>query len=92
MCIVAPNIPEKPDLKLTGQRLQLSSLPPDIGIKALKALVHQQLPTLPPGRQKLLLQSGEKKVVMQDTLTLAHFCVEDGTEIHIGIKERGGRR
>lgn len=85
--VKVPTIPDTP-FPLNGQVLQISIKVSEI-VKALKEKVGEQLQGMAPNKQKLQLAPFG---VLNDNKTLAFYNLQEGVEIDLGLKERGGRK
>ena len=94
--IQVANVPDKPELGLLGQRLDLNDIDLKWTVSQLKSKLTELMQgKLPPGRQKLtspVTSNVPKGMVMKDSLSLAYYNIRPGDIITLALKERGGRR
>jgi splicing factor 3A subunit 1 len=86
LCVQCPSQPDKPDLRLHGQRLTVTLNLTDM-VSALKSAIHEQT-NLVSSKQKLQLDG----IFIKDNNTLAFYNVTDGCPVTLALKERGGRK
>lgn len=84
--IMCPAMPEKAEWKLTGQTIELT-LPLTDSVAAVKAKIHE-LTNMPPGKQKI----NSDGLFLKDSNSLAYYNVSPTSNIHLQLKERGGRK
>eukprot|EP00761_Pharyngomonas_kirbyi_P000565 gb/GECH01000565.1/.p1 GENE.gb/GECH01000565.1/~~gb/GECH01000565.1/.p1 ORF type:complete len:742 (+),score=281.04 gb/GECH01000565.1/:1-2226(+) len=85
--VVFPNVSEKKDWKLDGRIADITLNPKDT-ISVLKDRVFEES-NLPQKKQKLNVSS---LGFLKDRFTAAYYNLESGTEVFLGVKERGGRK
>ncbi|XP_013393875.1 splicing factor 3A subunit 1-like [Lingula anatina] len=81
-----PNVPDKPEWKLTGQYLTFS-FPLTDSVSVIKAKLQEEL-GMPTGKQKLQYEG----IFIKDSNTLAYYNFMKGATVTLQLKERGGRK
>ncbi|XP_065840413.1 splicing factor 3A subunit 1-like isoform X2 [Oscarella lobularis] len=82
-----PSLPDKLEWSLNGQMVTIT-LPVTEQVAAIKTKLQDALGGMPPGKQKL--QMGN--VFIKDSNSLAYYNMTPTTLLHLGLKERGGRK
>ncbi|XP_067668846.1 splicing factor 3A subunit 1-like [Haliotis asinina] len=84
--VAVPNVPDKPEWKLKGQKLDFT-LPLTDSVSVIKAKLHESL-GMPAGKQKLQYEG----IFIKDSNTLAFYNFLNGATVSLALKERGGRK
>ncbi|KAI9145738.1 Pre-mRNA splicing factor PRP21 like protein-domain-containing protein [Paraphysoderma sedebokerense] len=88
--ISVPNLPDKHP-SFNGAALTIS-LPLTAKVSELKDQV-ASISNLASGKQKLtIIDPNGNNIVLKNTETLASYNIKEGSEVSLGMKERGGRR
>ncbi|XP_055868516.1 splicing factor 3A subunit 1-like [Biomphalaria glabrata] len=84
--VMVPNIADKPELNLKGQKLEFT-LPITDSVSVLKVKLHETL-GLAAGKQKLQYEG----MFIKDSNSLAFYNFLNGATVQLQLKERGGRK
>ncbi|XP_077456664.1 splicing factor 3A subunit 1 [Stigmatopora argus] len=84
--IQVPNMQDKTEWKLAGQVLNFT-VPLTDQVSVIKVKIHEAT-GMPAGKQKLQYEG----IFIKDSNSLAYYNMVVGSVIHLGLKERGGRK
>ncbi|XP_070565002.1 splicing factor 3A subunit 1-like [Ptychodera flava] len=84
--VQVPNLPDKPEWKLSGQSLSIT-LPITDQVSVIKAKLFEEL-SMPTGKQKLQLEG----MFIKDSNSLAFYNMSHSSVVQLQLKERGGRK
>uniref|UniRef100_A0A672L5V4 Splicing factor 3A subunit 1-like n=2 Tax=Sinocyclocheilus grahami TaxID=75366 RepID=A0A672L5V4_SINGR len=84
--VQVPNMQDKTEWKLSGQVLNFS-LPLTDQVSVIKVKIHEAT-GMPAGKQKLQYEG----IFIKDSNSLAYYNMNNGSVIHLALKERGGRK
>ena len=84
--VICPVVPDKPEWRCSGQRIQLTLGLTDT-VSTVKTMLSEET-GMPPGKQKLQLES----MFLKDANSLAYYNMRPGMAIGLQVKERGGRK
>ncbi|XP_072045442.1 splicing factor 3A subunit 1-like [Amphiura filiformis] len=84
--VAIPNLGDKPEWKCNGQLLTFT-LPLTDQVSVIKAKIFEEL-MMPAGKQKLQYEG----LFIKDSNSLAFYNFTNHSTIHLGLKERGGRK
>ncbi|XP_008333387.1 splicing factor 3A subunit 1-like [Cynoglossus semilaevis] len=84
--VQVPNMQDKTEWKLSGQVLNFTVLLTD-QVSVIKVKIHEAT-GMPAGKQKLQYEG----IFIKDSNSLAYYNMNNGSVIHLALKERGGRR
>ncbi|KAG7331975.1 hypothetical protein KOW79_003809 [Hemibagrus wyckioides] len=84
--VQVPNMQDKTEWKLSGQVLNFT-LPLTDQVSVIKVKIHEAT-GMPAGKQKLQYEG----IFIKDSNSLAYYNMNNGSVIHLALKERGGRK
>ncbi|XP_066500734.1 splicing factor 3A subunit 1 [Hoplias malabaricus] len=84
--VQVPNMQDKTEWKLSGQVLSFT-LPLTDQVSVIKVKIHEAT-GMPAGKQKLQYEG----IFIKDSNSLAYYNMNNGSVIHLALKERGGRK
>ncbi|XP_066544884.1 splicing factor 3A subunit 1 isoform X2 [Amia ocellicauda] len=84
--VQVPNMQDKTEWKLNGQVLNFT-LPLTDQVSVIKVKIHEAT-GMPAGKQKLQYEG----IFIKDSNSLAYYNMNNGSVIHLALKERGGRK
>lgn len=84
--VQVPNMQDKTEWKLSGQVLNFN-LPLTDQVSVIKVKIHEAT-GMPAGKQKLQYEG----IFIKDSNSLAYYNMNNGSIIHLALKERGGRK
>ncbi|KAF4109760.1 hypothetical protein G5714_009012 [Onychostoma macrolepis] len=84
--VQVPNMQDKTEWKLSGQVLNFN-LPLTDQVSVIKVKIHEAT-GMPAGKQKLQYEG----IFIKDSNSLAYYNMNNGSVIHLALKERGGRK
>ncbi|XP_053725582.1 splicing factor 3A subunit 1 [Synchiropus splendidus] len=84
--VQVPNMQDKSEWKLTGQVLNFT-VPLTDQVSVIKVKIHEAT-GMPAGKQKLQYEG----IFIKDSNSLAYYNMNNGSVIHLALKERGGRK
>ncbi|KAJ8379484.1 hypothetical protein SKAU_G00002620 [Synaphobranchus kaupii] len=84
--VQVPNMQDKTEWKLNGQVLNFS-VPLTDQVSVIKVKIHEAT-GMPAGKQKLQYEG----IFIKDSNSLAYYNMNNGSIIHLALKERGGRK
>ncbi|XP_060737607.1 splicing factor 3A subunit 1 [Tachysurus vachellii] len=84
--VQVPNMQDKTEWKLSGQVLNFT-LPLTDQVSVIKVKIHEAT-GMPAGKQKLQFEG----IFIKDSNSLAYYNMNNGSLIHLALKERGGRK
>ncbi|XP_017539492.1 splicing factor 3A subunit 1 [Pygocentrus nattereri] len=84
--VQVPNMQDKTEWKLSGQVLSFT-LPLTDQVSVIKVKIHEAT-GMPAGKQKLQFEG----IFIKDSNSLAYYNMNNGSVIHLALKERGGRK
>ncbi|KAM9475200.1 splicing factor 3A subunit 1 isoform 2-T2 [Clarias gariepinus] len=84
--VQVPNMQDKTEWKLSGQVLTFT-LPLTDQVSVIKVKIHEAT-GMPAGKQKLQYEG----IFIKDSNSLAYYNMNNGSVIHLALKERGGRK
>ncbi|XP_077416679.1 splicing factor 3A subunit 1 [Vanacampus margaritifer] len=84
--VQVPNMLDKTEWKLSGQVLNFT-VPLSDQVSVIKMKIHEAT-GMPAGKQKLQYEG----IFIKDSNSLAYYNMNTGSIIHLGLKERGGRK
>jgi len=88
LLVRVPKVADKSDWFLNGQALEIT-LEVTKTVKDLKKEISKRLNNMPTNKQKVKV---EGQGFFKDKFSLAYYNIKDGTDVTLGIKERGGRK
>ncbi|KAG7480632.1 hypothetical protein MATL_G00058290 [Megalops atlanticus] len=84
--VQVPNMQDKTEWKLNGQVLNFT-VPLTDQVSVIKVKIHEAT-GMPAGKQKLQYEG----IFIKDSNSLAYYNMNNGSVIHLALKERGGRK
>ncbi|NP_001135217.1 splicing factor 3A subunit 1 isoform X1 [Salmo salar] len=84
--VQVPNMQDKTEWKLSGQALNFT-IPLTDQVSVIKVKIHEAT-GMPAGKQKLQYEG----IFIKDSNSLAYYNINNGSVIHLALKERGGRK
>ncbi|XP_075895194.1 splicing factor 3A subunit 1 isoform X1 [Nelusetta ayraudi] len=84
--VQVPNMQDKTEWKLNGQILNFT-VPLTDQVSVIKVKIHEAT-GMPAGKQKLQYEG----IFIKDSNSLAYYNMNNGSVIHLALKERGGRK
>ncbi|KAG9270543.1 splicing factor 3A subunit 1 [Astyanax mexicanus] len=84
--VQVPNMQDKTEWKLNGQVLNFT-MPLTDQVSVIKVKIHEAT-GMPAGKQKLQYEG----IFIKDSNSLAYYNMNNGSVIHLALKERGGRK
>lgn len=84
--VQVPNMQDKTEWKLNGQVLNFT-MPLTDQVSVIKVKIHEAT-GMPAGKQKLQFEG----IFIKDSNSLAYYNMNNGSVIHLALKERGGRK
>ncbi|KAM9743970.1 splicing factor 3A subunit 1 isoform 2-T4 [Menidia menidia] len=84
--VQVPNMQDKSEWKLNGQVLNFT-VPLTDQVSVIKVKIHEAT-GMPAGKQKLQYEG----IFIKDSNSLAYYNMNNGSVIHLALKERGGRK
>ncbi|XP_028853017.1 splicing factor 3A subunit 1 [Denticeps clupeoides] len=84
--VQVPNMQDKTEWKLSGQILNFT-VPLTDQVSVIKVKIHEAT-GMPAGKQKLQYEG----IFIKDSNSLAYYNMNNGSIIHLALKERGGRK
>lgn len=84
--VQVPNMQDKTEWKLNGQVLNFT-VPLTDQVSVIKVKIHEAT-GMAAGKQKLQYEG----IFIKDSNSLAYYNMNNGSIIHLALKERGGRK